>query len=513
MRLGRSGHSFCNLVRMRPQETTEADELAATDRQRRGFPLRRLYRRVRRTLVGRTNEDRQRIALLVLFASGLALGLIALFVVRASRGPAVHVTTSAVTEGPITRTAMTAGTLAPAKSVDLGVQVSGTIDQLGADFNSRVRAGDVLARLDPRPFDADVMQATAALAQSDADVARLRVLADDARVKLARARMLAATDLISTSDLEAARVADQQAAADLKVGDAAVRSARARLEQSRTNRAHAIVRSPIDGVVVNRLVEVGQTLNAAMNAPVLFTIADLRHMFLLGEINEGEIGTLRPGAPVTFEMESHAGQQHTGTVSEVRLQPVVDTTASSSTPVSTTGVATTAGAPAGTVGTTGVSSASGSANTPATSSAAAATASSSSQGQTSQATNNTAVGVVTYTAVVEVENPDGAYVPGQTGLITFVGDQRDRAVRIPNNALTFRPSPDLLKSVRQKEPPVPQKGSDDRRPGRLARVWMFKDGRFTALTVRVGLANDTWTELLEGPVRPGDQLVTHAAAH
>ena len=451
--------------------------------------------------------DRRFVTLASLLAPVVALGLIALLAVRAHRGPAVHVVTAAVTDGPITRTVMTTGTLAPAKTVDVGTQVSGTIEQLNADFNSRVRAGDVLARLDPRPFDADVMQATAAVAQSEGDLTRLRVATDDARVKLARAQSLASTDLITPADLEAAKTTYQQAAADLNAGDAAVKSARARLEQSRTNRAHAIIRSPIDGVVVNRLVEVGQTLNAAMNAPILFTIADLRHMLLLGEINEGEMGAVHPGAPVTFEIESHAGQQRTGTVNEVRLQPVIDTTAASPTAVATSGVSGTAGAATAPVGTAGVSS-SGSTNTAASSGATQAT-SSSSQPRTSQSTTNApAPGVVTYTAVVNVDNPDGGYVPGETGLMTFVGEHRDRVVRIPNNALTFRPPADLLKSLGQQEPAVPQQ---DSKAGRLTRVWMFKNRRFDAVTVRVGVANDSWTELLEGPVRPGDQLVTQAA--
>jgi RND family efflux transporter MFP subunit len=460
--------------------------------------------------------DRKSVRLASVFAGAVALTLAGLLVVRANRGAVVHVATSAVTEGPITRTLITTGTLAPAKSVDVGVQVSGTVEHLSADFNSPVRAGDVLARLDPTAFDADVMQATAALTQSEADAARLRVLADDARVKLSRAQTLAAAHLISPADLEAARVACDQAAADLRAGDAATRSARARLEQSRTNRAHTIIRSPIDGVVVNRLVEVGQTLNAAMNAPVLFTIADLRHMLLLGEIHEAEMGAVRPGAPVTFEIESRGGEQHTGTVSEVRLQPVVDQ-ANTSTAASTTGVSTTGGTAAGTVGTSGVSPASGSANAPAGATSSATTTLPSSSGQTSpstntsQSTNTPNLGVVTYTAVVEVENPDGAFAPGGTGLMTFVGEQRDRAVRIPNNALTFRPTVDLLNALGQKEPPLPQQDSKDPRPGRLARVWMLREGRFNALTVRVGLANDTWTELLEGAVRPGHQLVTQAA--
>ena len=96
--------------------------------------------------------------------------------------------------------------------------------------------------------------------------------------------------------------------------------------------------------------------------------------------------------------------------------------------------------------------------------------------------------------------------------MTFVGEQRDRVVRIPNNAITFRPSSDLLKSLRQQEPPVPQQDSNDPRPGRLTRVWTFKNGRFDPVTVRVGLANDSWTELLDGPVRVGDQVVTQATA-
>jgi RND family efflux transporter MFP subunit len=459
--------------------------------------------------------DRRSVRLAGVLAGAVALALIGLFVVRASRGPVVHVATSAVTEGPIARTLITTGTLAPAKSVDVGVQVSGTVEHLGADFNSRVRAGEVLARLDPRPFDADLMQADAALAQSEADATRLRVIADDARVKLTRAQTLATQDLISHADLEAARVASEQAAADLRAGDAGTRSAGARVDQSRTNRAHTIVRSPIDGVVVNRLVEVGQTLNAAMNAPILFTIADLRHMLLLGEIHEAEMGAVRRGGPVTFEIESRPGEQHTGTISEVRLQPVVDQT-NASTAVATAAGSTTGGTAAGTVGTAGASPASGSANTPAGAATSGTTPAASPSSQTSQNTNTSQsantpqVGVVTYTAVVPVENPDGAFAPGGTGLMTFVGEQRERAVRISNNALTFRPTADLLKLLGQKEPPLPDQDPKDPRPGRLSRVWMFKNGRFEATTVRVGLANDTWTELLEGAIRPGDRLVTQA---
>src|SRR5262249_39944638 len=163
----------------------------------------------------------------------------------------------------------------------------------------------------------------------------------------------------------------------------------------------AIIRSPIDGVIVNRLVEVGQTLNAAINAPVLFSIADLRHMRLLGDINEGEIGAVRPGAPVTFEVESQPGQRHKGSVNEVRLHPVLKT-APPSRAVSTTGVPTTGGAAAGTVETAGVSPESGAQNTPAGPSEPAQTTPPSSQGQTSQAANTPATGVVTYTAVVDV---------------------------------------------------------------------------------------------------------------
>jgi RND family efflux transporter MFP subunit len=435
----------------------------------------------------------------------VALGLIALFVVRTRRGPVVRVTTSAVTEGAITRTVMTSGTLAPAKTVDVGAQVSGTVEYLGADFNTQVRAGEVIARLDPAPFDADLMQATAALTQSQADAARLQVLADDARVKLSRTETLASADLVPQTDLENARLAYKQAATDLRAGNAATQSAGARLDQSRANRTHTVIRSPIDGVVVNRLVETGQTLNAAMNAPVLFTIADLRHMLLLGEIHEAEMGAVRPGAPVTFEIESRSGQQYAGTVAQVRLQPLIEQATASPT----------TGTTPGTVGTSGTSPAAGAANAPAGAapSATTQTASTAAPSQTSPSSSTpTTPGVVTYTAVVDVENPDGAFSPGGTGLMTFVSAQRERAVRIPNNALIFRPDPDLLHELGQQELPLERQDPKDPRPGRLARVWLFRDGQFDAETVRVGLADDAWTELLEGAVRPGDRLVTQAAS-
>jgi multidrug efflux pump subunit AcrA (membrane-fusion protein) len=155
---------------------------------------------------------------------------------------------------------MTTGTLKPARAVDAGTQVSGTIQSLAADFNTRVRAGQVIARLDPATYESHVAQARATLLAAESNVLRLKTIVEDAHVKLERARELAAQDLSPRTELESAEVTSKQALADLRAAEAEARAARAMLAQAQVNRDHTVIRSPIDGVVVNRAVETGQTV-------------------------------------------------------------------------------------------------------------------------------------------------------------------------------------------------------------------------------------------------------------
>ncbi|HET7221392.1 MAG TPA: efflux RND transporter periplasmic adaptor subunit [Vicinamibacterales bacterium] len=472
--------------------------------------------------------DRRRALLIgVLITAALVLLVAVTKTIR--RSPPVTMSYGQVTTGDIVREVMTTGTLEPAKAVDAGAQVSGTVQSLYADFNSPVRAGQIIARLDPSTYDSEVNQAQAKLIQAQAEAQRATLMAKDAAIKRSRAEALAEQDLITTAELDTARLAAKEADADLASANAAVDFARAALKQAQVTRDRTIIRSPIDGIVVNRSVEIGQTVAARFESPVLFTIADLRQMRLLAEINEADVGSVKAGTPVAFEVESIAGRKFRGTVAEVRLQPVLDQ-ASSSTPG-----AATAPAASGSTATASSSRAASSGTTAAAQSTSPSssravgttgTAGAAQPGQTSTAQSSSAQtpaapagAVVAYTAVVDVDNSQGELTPGNTAILTLPAARRTAAVRIPNRALAFRPSPDAFDAVKQEPPalaPTPAQSPSshgdalDPSRGRPAYVWKFEGGKFVPIAVRVGLADETWTELIDGPVQPGDQLVTSA---
>lgn len=196
---------------------------------------------------------------------------------RADTEPVIA--TAQVTRGDVVDSIDATGTVQAVTTVQVGSQISGTIKALHADFNSRVRRGQVIAELEPALLEAQVAQARATVVRLDADAERARVQVDDAASKLRRAQELAARQLLSLSDLEAAQVAASSAAAALKSAEAQVVQARAALNQTEVNLAHATITAPIDGIVISRNVDVGQTVAASMQAPTLFVIArDLRVM-------------------------------------------------------------------------------------------------------------------------------------------------------------------------------------------------------------------------------------------
>ena len=267
---------------------------------------------------------KKRLAWLVV---GIAAVLVGTWMYSSSRRsqavPAIA--TAPVSRGDVVETVDAIGTLQAVTTVQVGTQVSGTIKALHADFNTRVRRGQVVAELEPSLFGTQVEQARASLTRAEADVRRAEVQLEDARQKLARARELAAQALISTSDLETADVNARVADASLRAAEAQVVQARASLHQSEVNLAHTIITAPIDGIVISRDVDVGQTVAASMQAPTLFVIArDLRDMQVDASIAESDIGRIRTGQSVTFRVDAYPSDTFTGTVAQVRLQPVVE---------------------------------------------------------------------------------------------------------------------------------------------------------------------------------------------
>jgi HlyD family secretion protein len=182
----------------------------------------------------------------------------------------------------------------------------------------------VVAELDPSLIQTQIEQARANVIRSQADLDRLKVSLDDAKVKLKRTENLAARKLVAPQELEAAQVAVRSAEAQIKSSEASLTQSRASLTQSEVNLQHTVIEAPIDGIVISRNVDVGQTVAASMNAPTLFIIAeDLKKMQVNANVDESDVGRIRAGQHVTFRVDAYPLDTFTGTVSQVRLQPVV----------------------------------------------------------------------------------------------------------------------------------------------------------------------------------------------
>jgi HlyD family secretion protein len=314
----------------------------------------------------------------------------------------VTINTAPVTRGEVIDAVGATGTLQAVNTVQVGSQVSGNISWLGADFNAIVHKGQVIARIDPSIFQAQVAQAQAnvvrskaAIVQSQADLERIKVSLTDAQQKFARIKELATRNLSPQSDLDAATTAVDSAKAQLQSSQAALQSAQAQLVQSeaslnqnQVNLDHCIITAPIDGIVTQRSVDVGQTVAASLQSPTLFIIAaDLTQMQVNASIDEADVGRIRPGQTVTFRVDAYPTDNFTGTVSQIRLQPVVSQ------------------------------------------------------------------GVTTYGTIVSLRNDDLRLKPGMTANLKVQVARRADALRVSNAALRFRPTTETFASLNQPVPP------------------------------------------------------------
>ena len=315
----------------------------------------------------------------------------------------IQVNTTPLSRGDIVDTVGATGTLQAVTTVQVGSQVSGNIEWLGADFNSIVKKGQVIARLDPSLFDAQLQQVQANLVQARANLTkarseldRARVQLTDAQQKFARAKELA---LEATARGERARCRedrgryrDRVAGVAAGVGDAsagrgdAVRGVR---QPVQVNRDHTVIVAPIDGIVTQRSVDVGQTVAASMSAPTLFVIAaDLTEMQVNANIDEADVGRIRPGQRVSFRVDAYPTDNFVGIVTQIRLQPVV------------------------------------------------------------------LQNVTTYGTVITVPNRELKLKPGMTANVKIEIAKRTNALRIPNAALRFRPTEEMFAALKQTPPPT-----------------------------------------------------------
>ncbi|MBM3837404.1 MAG: efflux RND transporter periplasmic adaptor subunit [Verrucomicrobia bacterium] len=264
-----------------------------------------------------------------------------------------------ISRGDITQTVTANGQLTPVKNVQVGSQISGTITEISADFNSKVKKGELIAKIDPATYERNLSQAEAELANATA----AQELAD---LNFKRAKELFANKLISEADYNRAEVDLHQAQAIVKMRQANVERAKVDLERTR-------IFAPIDGIVISRNIEEGQTVAASFNTPTLFLIAnDLAKMQIEAAVSEADVGGVQEGQPVNFTVEAYT-RQFKGQVKQVRFAPI---------------------------------------------------------------TNQN---VVTYTAIVEVDNPDLKLRPGMTATASIITSQKKDTLRVPNAAFRFRP--------------------------------------------------------------------------
>ncbi len=310
-------------------------------------------------------------------------------------GPEPKVTTAGVTRGDITEVVSATGTLDAVTDVTVGSQVGGIIQELGADFNSIVKKDQVLLRINPDNINTQIEQAKATLAQRKADVEHNKVAVEDTQLKLKRTRELFAKQLVTQQDLDTADINVKSAVATLNSSEAALTQAQANLDQQQVNLAHTIITSPIDGIVIQRAVDVGQTVQANFQSPTLFVIADdLTKMKCTANIDESEVGKIRPGQLVRVRVDAYPQETFYGTVVQVRLQPIV------------------------------------------------------------------VQNVVTYGTVVNVPNPDLKLKPGMTANVQVEIAKRTDVVRVPVNAVRFRPTAEIFDALNQPMPPeLQQRGA------------------------------------------------------
>lgn len=260
------------------------------------------------------------LAAVVLLAIAIAVGVYYLL----SKNPEATYRTAKVERGTIVSSVSATGNLSAVITVQVGTQVSGTIQRLYADFNSRVKKGQTIAQIEPALFNAQVEQTRGNYLSAEANLEKAKVTVADAKRTMERDRQLIKDGIIAQSDFDTAQTAYDSALASLKSAEAVVIQTRGAYDQAQTNLRYTTISSPVDGIVVSRNVDVGQTVAASFQTPTLFTIAqDLTKMEIDTSVDEADIGRILEGQPVSFTVDAYPESRFAGKVSQIRNSPVI----------------------------------------------------------------------------------------------------------------------------------------------------------------------------------------------
>lgn len=381
--------------------------------------------------------------------------------------------TAKVEQGSIIAVVNSTGTIKPKLQVSVGSFVSGPITELHVEFNQEVKQGELLAKIDPRLYDAAVLRDEASLANREADVYRIKAQLQQAINDEKRAIALRDEDktFIAQAEMDKFTFSRLGLEAQLKVSETSVAQAQASLQTSKINRDYTEIKAPVDGIVINRKIDPGQTLAAQFQTPELFIIApDMRNeMHIHANVDEADIGQIRQAQekkhPVTFTVDAYPEELFTGNILEIRLS--------------------------------------------------------------STALQN----VVTYPVVVTATNPDLKLLPGMTASLSFQVDDRQNVTKLPNATLRFYPE---ARFVRPEDLPIlegisatqpkdsaefggqgasqssqsAKERADTRKKRSQRHVWVAEGQKLRAIPVTVGLTDGQFTEVVQGDLKAGQELVT-----
>jgi HlyD family secretion protein len=369
--------------------------------------------------------------------------------------------TRPVNRGDVMLAVNSTGTVQPVLSVQVGAFVSGPVQAVKVDFNDRVKKDQLLAVIDPRTYKAGVAHEEAALAHAKADLKRVEALLEHAVAMEKRNARLKETNAVAASDYEQSVTDRKSLEAQIELGKATIEQSEADLATSRTNLDFTAIKSPVDGVIIDRKVDPGQTVAAQFQTPVMFVVApDLeKKVYVYASVDEADIGLIRDaqkhGQPALFSVDAYPKDSFTGRITQVRLNPT------------------------------------------------------------------TVSNVVTYTVVVEAANAELKLLPGMTANLTFQIEKRSDVLTLPNAALRFHPR---LDQVRKSDQPIIEGREEDEMtnatvgPGEVkdaagrsvkpAYVWIIDGSQLEAVEVVTGLADKGRTEILSGNLSDGQEVVT-----
>ncbi len=388
---------------------------------------------------------------------GLALaGLLVLSIYWASgsNGPRPRYVTETVARGPLIVAISATGSVQPTNKVDVSSELSGTVRHVRVDYNSQVKVGDVLAELDTDKLKATVESSRSKLAAANAKVIDAKATLVEKERDFDRKRGLEAKRVATTHDFEAAKAAFDRAAAAVTSAEADVGVAAADLKLDETNLSKAFICSPIDGVVLERNVDPGQTVASSFQAPVLFSIAeDLKKMEIRVDVDEADVGKVKVGQTASFTVDAYPGRKFPAAIREIRFAPEV------------------------------------------------------------------VQGVVTYKAILAIDNSSLLLRPGMTATAEITVEQVEGVLLVPNAALRFSPPAEsnsgsevgLLRRILPGRPQFRAASRPDD-TGANRKLWVLRDGVAVSVAVEIGATDGKLTEIKKGEIIEGEKAIVDAAA-